>query len=285
MTAGRWRPLSARSSDSGDAYETLAEGVPSWLTASLARWVSKAVGYGLSNTGAYIARIETLEQVLRRPLASAEVRYQHVRPFLLAAAEDEEVFLDVIDALLALLSRQHPSLGKELESHLSLGGSAWRVADDGTRLERRVPEEIAQAVTEAVSSNDRAAQHLKQAWQDVYGRTTDPSDGYREAVRAVEAIAQPVVLPSDAKATLGKMVTALRAKPQKWIVHLEHSQPDQQVETVAAMMELLWKGEHDRHGTSDPNAPLNVSIDEARAAVFLAALLVQWFRAGVVSRT
>ena len=49
-------------------------------------------------------------------------------------------------------------------------------------------------------------------------------------------------------------------------------------------MELLWKGQIDRHGTDDASTPLSVSQAEAEAAVHLAVTLVQWFTSGAVSR-
>jgi hypothetical protein len=51
------------------------------------------------------------------------------------------------------------------------------------------------------------------------------------------------------------------------------------------MMELLWRGQHDRHGTGADDSPTDVSQEEAEAAVQIAVLLVQWFRTGVVQAT
>jgi len=67
------------------------------------------------------------------------------------------------------------------------------------------------------------------------GAGPDPSGAYREAVRAVEAVAKPVILPNNDRATLGQM-------------------------------ESVWTGQLDRHGTDDETVPLNVSPAEADAA-------------------
>jgi hypothetical protein len=45
-------------------------------------------------------------------------------------------------------------------------------------------------------------------------------------------------------------------------------------------MNVVWKGQHDRHGTPDAAAPMLASLAEAAAALH-AALLVHWFRTGV----
>lgn len=55
-------------------------------------------------------------------------------------------------------------------------------------------------------------------------------------------------------------------------------------EVVIGMTRMLWHGQHDRHG-GQPSAPGNVSLDEAKIAVGLATTLVDWFSAGLVSRS
>ena len=53
---------------------------------------------------------------------------------------------------------------------------------------------------------------------------------------------------------------------------------------IIAMMRMLWHGQHDRHG-GQPSGPGNVSDDEAKVAVGIATTLIDWFGAGLVSRT
>lgn len=162
---------------------------------------------------------------------------------------------------------------------LNVGGSAWRVAEtaDGTPcLERRVDATAEDAAKQEMAQGGNAARHLSLAWHKVYGRTLDASSAFREAVRAVEAAAKPVVLPNDPVATLGKMIRALRDKPSKWQSDLGT------VEQVASMMDDLWTAQLDRHGTDDESVRLSVTPEEAEAAVHLAVLLVQWFRNGHV---
>ena len=52
---------------------------------------------------------------------------------------------------------------------------------------------------------------------------------------------------------------------------------------LADMLDLVWKGQRDRHGDPDPHAPLSVTQEQAEAAVQLAVTVVQWFTAGVVT--
>jgi hypothetical protein len=55
------------------------------------------------------------------------------------------------------------------------------------------------------------------------------------------------------------------------------------VETVADMLDLVWKGQSDRHGSPDLTAPISVSQEQAEAAMHLAVTVVQWFTTGVVT--
>lgn len=50
------------------------------------------------------------------------------------------------------------------------------------------------------------------------------------------------------------------------------------------MMELIWKGQSDRHGTEDPSVPLNVSHAEADSAFYVALALVRLFTSGAIAR-
>lgn len=50
---------------------------------------------------------------------------------------------------------------------------------------------------------------------------------------------------------------------------------------LVAMISTLWTGHEDRHGGLNPDP---VTIDQAKASVYLAATLVAWFSSGVVTR-
>jgi hypothetical protein len=51
---------------------------------------------------------------------------------------------------------------------------------------------------------------------------------------------------------------------------------------VVAMLRTLWFGHRDRHGK--PMGHTDVTHEEARAAVVLAASLVDWFASGALAR-
>jgi hypothetical protein len=172
---------------------------------------------------------------------------------------------------------------KELSHVLELGGSVWRVAADGGSLERRIDPTVTDAMAEAASSKDSTADHLAAAWQAAYGRHPDPSRAYSEAIKAVEAAAAPMVLPTDRLATLGKIIGTLRQAPGRWELVIPKSQQSAtDISVLIGMLELLWRGQTDRHGGIHPTRP--IPQEAGPAAVHLAVLMVQWFRSGVIRR-
>ena len=227
----------------------------------------------------------TIERALRLPLdwydgtASAMQTIQN-------NAQDPEFYLDLIDAILHELGARDAAI--ELNTTLEQGGSIWRVVSvDGPRdfqygLERRVEGAVAESARQVMASSGRAGQHLQTAWQAAYGRNPKPTEAYWESVRAVEAAGKPIVSPANEATTLGTMIAALAAAPTKWRMNLQPKAGVDPVETLIAMMRLLWKSHTDRHGT--PDEAVEVSASEAQAALHLAVTLVQWFSAGSVIR-
>jgi len=193
------------------------------------------------------------------------------------------VFLDVVDYAL----RDAPSTrASELEVILTEAGSAWSVTTregGGFELTARVEEAVRATIESTVREGGRAGIYLAKAWTFGYGRHPDASAAYRDSIRAVEVAAKPVVSPKNERTTLGTMIADVRNRPGKWTTPLRaKSGGDKDIMTVLGMMELLWHGQHDRHGTNTPNAELTVSLEEARMAVHLAATLVRWFGSGAV---
>ena len=291
----RWRPLSVRQggTEATSSFDALSDGVPPWLLESLQHWLASNLS---TSVGKYTNGMP-MYQWSRSLLLGVERDLKITLPWttgrslgdvgkaLLAKARgDEGLFLDLLDNVLWRLNARLSSgrsAASDLESLLVSGGSAWRVAERSGHysLERRVDEAVVGAADEAMSS-PRAGALLAAAWSSAYGRNPNPSDAYRNAIRAVETAAQPVITPKDRLATLGKMIAAMRAAPHKWsLVFSSH----RDVDTVLKMFETLWKGQFDRHGTADTTIPVNVSLEEAQAAVHLAATLVQWFRSGAVA--
>ena len=214
---------------------------------------------------------------------------------------DDGLFLDAVDhALYLYASEAAGSWGglppaedarrREIEALsriLDKGGSVWSViwpSRHPAYLARRATQVTQQQVASMASGHERPGEYLTEAWRQVFGREPNPSSGYREAVRAVEAAAKPVVLPKDPGATLGKMHPALREGWKKFAIELGGSAvgPQEKARIVAEMMQLLWKGQLDRHGSDNADVPLTVSQEQAEAAAHMALLLVEWFQTGGV---
>ena len=221
---------------------------------------------------AYLTASDCLEP-LRDPVVA--------RTSLLGHLQDPVVGLDLLDYCLGQcavdLSDSYFDIdaGQELEEILIRSGSAWMVGRDPDGrycLEKRVDPTVEEAARREMKQQSNAAEYLQSAWNYVYGRNPNPSTAYHDAVRAVEAAARPVVTPRDNRATLGKMISALQDKPQKWDTVIGD------VDTVQKMMETIWKSQSDRHGTDDATKPRNVSQAEAEAAVQMGVTLVQLFR-------
>ena len=255
------------------AFETMHEGVPSWLSKSLRSWIAGLVGRttAFGNSVADNAVIHELERRLRRNFNLNSDGETRLGQFMYLV--DNDVFaLDVADALV----RMQPEESTRLESMLSQAGSVWRATQRG--LERRVSE-AAQTQFESTQQG-RAGEHLRMAWSSAYGKHPNASDAYREAVRAVEVYTSAALLPNDAKATLGKALGLLRGNPSRLKFVLQGTDG---AATVIAMLDMLWKSQHDRHGTPDENAPLRVSIEEAQAALHMAITVVQWFQSNALA--
>ena len=169
--------------------------------------------------------------------------------------------LDVLDYCLGIY--YHPDHAAELRKILDRSGSAWTVGTDDDEglwcLKRRVDATVLAAANEETEQRSNAAEYLRRAWHHVYSRNPNPSTAYHDAVRAVEAAARPVVTPNDDRATLGKMIPALKDKPGKWETVIGD------VDTVRKMMATIWKSQSDRHGTDDTTRPLNVSTARSRS--------------------
>lgn len=196
---------------------------------------------------------------------------------LMAACKDPHFLLDLVEDLLDNYGPWDSNPGI-LQSLLDAANSVYTLREDNGGLEFRVApgvrEEVEAVVASAVGS---AGDHLTQAWNECYGRTPDPVKSYGESIRAVECALAPIVSPQNTKQTLGTMIRDIDQKPSKWGFVI----PDGNVTgvgTVLSMMRLLWDGQSSRHGSVKPTR--SETIEEARAAVHLAASLVQYGASG-----
>ena len=292
-TGDTYVPLSVRHDPgTADSYASaLHEGVPSWLRPSLRDWVVPFVT--LEESYYTVPNVDVMRSIERRlrleGLPSDRDQEALFEAFLeLIETGDEGVLLDVVDHCLRFgLKQDEPSIraAENLLHMLQQAGSAWTPETKmPSQLLRRVEATANEAFQRAVLEDDRASEHLRTAWLNTYARNPDPSKAYAEAVKAIEASAKPVILPTDGKATLGKMIKAMKDKPEKWRTVFDHA-PSSGVEHVASMMELVWRGHSDRHGTGDAEESGGITPIQAEAAVQASVALVHWFRSGVVTET
>lgn len=101
----------------------------------------------------------------------------------------------------------------QLDRLLDDAGSAYQVhwSPAPVMLVRPVDPTAAAALEHArTTAPEPAGQLLGQAWRRVHRRDPDPTAGYATAVRAVEQVICPLMLPDDHTATLGKVLAHLR---------------------------------------------------------------------------
>ena len=191
-----------------------------------------------------------------------------------------DLLLDVVDWLLrfaAFSGCNDPGVAP-LEQMLDEGGSAWRVAPDGKSLIERTLDAEHAAVELATQGDDQIAADINTAWNAAW-RRQDPSavEAYVAAVKAIEGMLAQIVTRDDPVPSLGKMISALRAKPEKWDTRFRGVET---VEALTAMLDEVWST-HNRHGVWGrvPN-----TLDEARDAASIAVAVVGLCRRDFLER-
>jgi hypothetical protein len=269
------------------AFEGPHDGIPGWMFQSVARWVDEVIYVTRGNRSVPSDEILLAAEASLHAMFNWESGAYGARTSALnLMSGDGEFGLDLLDFLLGNVPRAR-SRAAELNAILIRAGSAWEV-QAGTKvagvpnleLVRRAIGPVADAIADTRSLNQRAHAHLVAAWGKLMGRNPDPSGAYREAIRAVEVVAVPVVAPNDASATLGKIIGELKSAPARWTVDLAEATPEQ----VTGMAAMIWQSQFDRHGTPDESVPLNVSQEQADAAVHVAIALVRLFAGGHIKR-
>lgn len=289
-----WRPLFDRLKKE-HSEDTLHEGIPDHMWSSLIGWLQTAVFESpLMSTRPQPStqKLQEIERTCRIPLEWEQGPRGAWRSLLQQMVDDHELALEVVNRVLSWVSGSYPNRTErqhilEAVSIFEDSGSAWKVAidDDGDMcLQQRVSQEISdryESVTRR--AGERASEHLRIAWYELYGREPDPTEAYEHAVKAVEAAARPVLAPDDENATLTKMTANLRDAQHKWSVEMaSDAKHTTGVDAVHAMMDALGKGQHTRHGKPDPTQPKDASPDEGEAALHVAITLVHWFDAGLI---
>jgi hypothetical protein len=245
-------------------------------------------------------------------LPAASTPLPPTRPELLSLAYDtlDDLLLDIVDGLLDLLPFLPPAqvevdpvarllkgvrrmfqgtdVRKPLQQHLDDARSVYTIREDGRGLERRINIAAMAAGAQAMTTAEQAgcpvaAARLRAAWSKVGALHPDPGGAYADAVRAVEAVANPMFLPADPEPTLGKVHSHLSQAAHKYeLVIADRSGLPASIETAVSMIGTLWHGHRDRHEGGPTNVPINQAA--AEAAVVLATALVQLLLTGTVQR-
>lgn len=195
---------------------------------------------------------------------------------------DDDLWLNVVDAICSLLYPNSLKI-KELEEILRESGSAWTIGKNAgvPGLESRVDEAVRKLAETEMREKGSAGDHLRAAWTASYGAKPDATSSLASAVKAVEAAAHLSICPTDTLATLGKMNSQIRSKPEKWVAPALTTSRVDGVSLVLSMMETLWT-DNPRHGSGLEEAAQIVPLDRAQASLELAIMLVRWFRNGTI---
>lgn len=260
------------------------EGVPAHLKPGLHHWWRQVAAPGTGGFYTHEGALRALVAHLRVQIDPTWSAGKTGQALVELALRNDELMLDLIDGTLDIYQRAITDGSRlSLRRLLSASGSVWTVADDKVSLERVVSEGAQATYEAAVAVADAATTELHEAWSNAFGRNGDPSDAWDHAIKAVEDVLVPVVVPNKARATLGDVLGQLCSAQSAplWETILPGNDQTHDVAPLVAMLRLMWPN-HDRHGGNLPKrAP---SPEEARAVVTLAAMTVQWHREGWVVR-
>ncbi len=285
MTDEPWRPLFASEGAQQEVYDALSEGVPVWMRASFDSWVTSLVN-SIPSRDLQQALVLEVERRLRMQLDWRHIdHYGYARGLLASVATDEERL--ILADFLVSKQRADSSFVATLWRVLSEAGSAWTVGKrhpDVLGLIRRVPAGVQDAADAAFRLGD-PGKLLRQAWTSIYGVHPNPSEGYRLAIKAVEAAAVPVVSPKNSNATFGTVVRDMENQRDWSLPFARQHDKAPTAQVVIDLMRAIWHGQHDRHGGAlSSNLPLAVSQAEAETAVTGAVSLIHWFTSGALVR-
>ena len=253
------------------------EGVPEHLRHGIVHWFEGVCGYRNSQGGMNEEKLRELAVFLRAQVSPGWRASDLMANLLIDADLDDDAYLDFTDGALHVFGNQYnaPRLVKLLET----GGSVWTVADDHRSLVRVVSDGAQATFDAATSVADEITTQMREAWANAFGRNGNPSDAWDHAIKAMEALFIPLVVPSQTKPNLGHAVGQLRNQGQLYELVLPGKDLNHDVGPLVGMLDLIWPNV-DRHpGVATTRPP---TADEARAVVTLAATIAQWHRDGWV---
>jgi len=269
-----------------ESTSVLHDGVPTWMQHSVDEWirVQIAAGSGYAGQTPNVDSIRRLERLLRVSLIGTDVLARVFGSMFSRLNADENLKLDVVDGILQTLDLGSLRI-RELEAILEQSGSKWKVVEteNGShRLEERVDATVVSAMDDLAEQPGDASSYMKQAWGDAFGRNPNPSSAYSNTIKAIEAASWQTVTPANSRSTLGTIIRELIDHPERFQVVITERAANQGIETIRQDMSLVWEGQTDRHGTSNPVAPTQ---EAAEQAVFIGLSLCQQFIRNLVSHT
>lgn len=158
-----------------------------------------------------------------------------------------------------------------------------RVAGQPVHLARRLDPGVTAGIQRALKTADQiAGEFLSSALRHAYGFEPDPGAADADAVKAVEHLTGPLILPNNTGPSLGQAVSHLDQAAGKWRFTLAGRNGDDSPEPVTTLMRRLAEGQVSRHAGGAHNR--DQTQKEAEAAVQVAVLLVQLLSAGSLTR-
>lgn len=276
--SGEWVPFGL-DEDGAGRYRVLVDGVPDRLREPLIAWFRHILARRDGSLDTSRTRhLEMVTEVRVGVREDAYIRWQDYTKLLRSMAP--ESLLRVVDA--ALSAGWYGTSTGDLNETLRLCRSKWMVGTRSSKpsLVSREPEGVQDVVEATIASAGTAGRILARAWGKVHALEPDDPGAYADAVRAVEAAARGLVEPHNDEATLGSMASVMRNQ-KDWRLPLREHQHAPTADMLVAMMRSLYRGQADRHGRDEYR---DVTHEETRAGVVLAATLVSWFASGAVQR-
>lgn len=266
-----WQPLSVRTGSKPPL--ALLEGMPDHLLYPVGQWLKTEFGWH-DTTGMRMGVMSALVGALRIPVSEGYATGGISDQIFSALENDDDLYLDALDYILHITDGKRGGTLKEI---LESGGSAWTVNSQRTGLEKRVSDSAKSAMESATASSATVSNEIREAWNQAFGRTPDPSDAWDHAIKAVEEVLIPIVLPKVPKPNLGGVAGELEASSTKWRLQLASSGKSNAGDTLSSMLRLIWPNP-DRHGGGQ--ARRTPSQGEAESAVHLAIAIIEMCRDG-----
>lgn len=319
MYMNSWRPLKAT------VDQTLVDKIPGYMFDPLADWVENVeTKLGVeghegksasSGRKSFIYDFDCLRHT-RSTLTSgtstkvfAQMLNIGMNPIAIGTSllmkpptNPQALMLDYIDFILSKIGdaannaadattgqlEKYTALYHDLDHILETAGSKWRIGKRNNLqgLVERVDHTMDEAADKAMSECGDAGELLAQAWQQLFGRDPNPTEAYNTTIRALDVAANPILSPNDAKATLGKSLSAMRDQHWRYKIEVEEpnsQRPDEAPRNVdGGVVQLMMRTILENHNTR--HAGGEITNEQARAAIFLAVPAIQAFHDDLLTK-